>query len=180
MSTFSENQDPAGPGDDQTPAAIAAWRALDTAHAKLAHELTAALQRHHQLSINAHAVLAQLARAPEKKLRMTEIAHRINFSLSGLTGLVGRLERDGLVERQSNTADRRVIYACLTELGQQYADDAGVRHRQTLETILSERLNPSELATLTELLRRVATTDETSNGRVRGSGSGTGRVRRVS
>ena len=172
MSTSqSANQELSGPADEQVPATVAVWRALDTAHARLANELTSALQRHHQLSINAHAVLAQLSRAPEKKLRMTEIAHRINFSLSGLTGLVGRLERDGLVERQSNFADRRVIYARLTELGQQYADEASVRHRQTLDTIVSERLSPSELATLTDLLHRLAPGDEPRNGRVRGPGA---------
>jgi DNA-binding MarR family transcriptional regulator len=166
MSTVHiDTQRSAGPGDDQVAATVAAWRALDTAHAKLSNELTAALQRHHHLSINAHAVLAQLLRAPDEKLRMTEIAHRINFSLSGLTGLVGRLERDGLVERQSNVADRRVIYACLTDLGRQYANDANLRHRDTLDTSLNERLTPSELATLTDLLRRVSGSDGTADGR---------------
>jgi DNA-binding MarR family transcriptional regulator len=96
---------------------------------------------------------------------MTEIAHRINFSLSGLTGLVGRLERDGLVERQSNAADRRVIYARLTDLGRQYANDANLRHRDTLDTSLNERLTPSELATLTDLLRRVSSSDGKNDGR---------------
>lgn len=167
MSTYQiENQPSSEQTDYRVPASVATWGALTAAHRRLADELTTALRKHHQLSLNAHAVLTQLVHAPEHKLRMTEIAHRINFSLSGLTGLVGRLERDGLVERQSNFADRRVIYACLTDVGERYANEADTRHRDTLDALLNERLNPTELATLTELLRRLASTDAKANGRV--------------
>lgn len=134
---------------------VVTWRALDTAHGKLANELSAALRDHHNLSLNAHAVLSQLVRAPDQKLRMTEIANRIDFSLSGLTGLVGRLEQDGLVERQSNFADRRVIYARLTEIGERYANEADARHQATLDAILSERFSGDELTQLAELLGRI-------------------------
>jgi DNA-binding MarR family transcriptional regulator len=166
MSTVqSDGQRPAVLEEERAPASVAAWRALNAAHAKISDELTTALQRNHHLSINAHAVLAQLVRAPEQKLRMTEIAHLINFSLSGLTGLVGRLERDGLVERQSNFADRRVIYACLTDLGRQYVSDANVRYRETLDRVVGERLTPGETATLTDLLRRLAAQNSRDNGK---------------
>jgi len=161
MSTSDNgNQSSAGRADYYVSTTVVTWRALDSAHGKLSDELSAALRTHHNLSLNAHAVLAQLVRAPDRKLRMTEIASRIDFSLSGLTGLVGRLEQDGLIERQSNAADRRVIYACLTEIGERYANEADTRHQATLDTILSERFEPDELALLAELLGRITANGE--------------------
>ena len=166
MSTMQiGNQDGTALAEAETPATALTWRALTTAHGRLAHELTAVLQKQHGLSLNAQAVLAQLVRAPGHKLRMTEIAHLIDFSLSGLTGLVGRLERDGLIERQSNVADRRVIYACLTESGERSAIEAERQLRASLESTLGERLSPAELATLTDLLRRITPTEGRLNGK---------------
>lgn len=159
------HQSGTAPADAEMPATALTWRALDTAYGRLAHELSAVLQKQHGLSLNAQAVLAQLIRAPGHKLRMTEIAHLIDFSLSGLTGLVGRLERDGLIERQSNFADRRVIYACLTESGERSAIEAERQLQATLEATLGERLSPAELATLTDLLRRITPTEARMNGK---------------
>ena len=151
--------------ESQPSASVLTWRTLDTAHSRLASELSTTLQRQYNLSLNAHAVLAQLVKAPDRKLRMTEIANLIDFSLSGLTGLVGRLERDGLIERQSNFADRRVIYARLTDAGERYAHEANARYQQSLDALIGERLTPAEQETLTELLRRITPSDERMNGR---------------
>jgi DNA-binding MarR family transcriptional regulator len=133
-----------------------AWYELDAAHSRVSHKLSTALRRQHSLSLNSHAVLAQLMRAPDHKLRMTEIANLIGFSLSGLTGLIGRLEQEGLVERQSNFADRRVIFAKLTDLGERYAREASKMHEETLNNVFSKQFAPDELDQLIQLLNKLS------------------------
>ena len=143
------------PTDEVEAAAITAWRKLDAAHSRVSQTLTQALRHQHGLSINAHAVLAELLRAPDGRLRMTEIATRIDFSLSGLTGLVGRLEQDGLVERQADLADRRVIFASLTEHGRRAAMEAREQHHAALHDLFRDHFTERELDQLTTLLTRL-------------------------
>ena len=78
-------------------------RALDEA-------LTAA----HGISLKEFDVLITLFNAPKARLRMTELAERVVLTPSGVTHLVTRLERDGLVSRVVDEDDRRSFFAALT------------------------------------------------------------------
>ena len=96
---------------------MSAWHALIRAHSRVVRRLEAELEAEHALSLPAYEVLAHLSEAPEKRLRMTELARHAVLTPSGLTRLVDKLARDGLVERQRCGADARVVYAVLTESG---------------------------------------------------------------
>src|SRR5687768_9300219 len=86
-------------GDELAENELAAWRGFLEAHARLVRELDAELLREHSLSLSSYDVLVQLAHSPDRRLRMSELAESVLLTPSGLTRLVDRLCREGLVER---------------------------------------------------------------------------------
>ena len=78
-----------------------AWRRFLRAHALVTRRLENDLMAEHQLPLACYDVLVQLVEAPDRRLRMTELAERVLLSRSGLTRLVDRLEREGLVRREA-------------------------------------------------------------------------------
>src|SRR5436190_135028 len=95
----------------------AAWRAYLRGHATVTRALEADLIAGPRLSLATYDVLVQLAEAPERRLRMTELADAVLLSRSGVTRLVDRLEREGLVVRAPVAEDGRGVSATLTERG---------------------------------------------------------------
>jgi DNA-binding MarR family transcriptional regulator len=98
-------------------AEMSAWHALIRAHSRVVRRLEGELEAQHGLTLPAYEVLAHLSEAPERRLRMTDLAKHAVLTPSGLTRLVDKLSREGLVERQRCGADARVIYAWLTPGG---------------------------------------------------------------
>src|SRR5687767_3327298 len=96
-------------------AELTAWRTFLRAHAQVTRRLEADLVAEHDLSLPTYDVLVQLSEAPDRRLRMTELAERVLLSRSGLTRLVDRLEREGLVHRQACPSDARGTHAVLTD-----------------------------------------------------------------
>jgi DNA-binding MarR family transcriptional regulator len=96
---------------------MSAWHALIHAHSRIVRRLEVELEVEHGLSLPAYEVLAHLSMAPEQRLRMSELAVHAVLSPSGLTRLVDKLAREGLVCRDKCSADARVVYAVLTPLG---------------------------------------------------------------
>jgi len=129
------DQSAAALGDDLAPAELAAWRGLLRVHAALAKALDAELAQAHDLPLSSYEVLITLQSAPGKKRRMAELADRVLLSRSGMTRLVDRLEREGLLERDTCTSDGRGCFAVLTDKGLGAVADArrthfgGVRER---------------------------------------------------
>jgi len=100
-----------------TPQQLTAWSGFLRSHAQIVRALDAELEREHGLPLTSYDVLIQLRLAPGRRLRMFELADAIVLSRSGLTRLVGRLERSGLVERERGEVDLRQTYARLTDRG---------------------------------------------------------------
>ena len=74
-----------------------------------------------ELPANWIEVLLRLARAPGGGMRMQELAAQLIFSRSGATRLVDRMERAGLIRRESCDTDRRGTFAVITAAGQEAA-----------------------------------------------------------
>jgi DNA-binding MarR family transcriptional regulator len=94
-----------------------AWRGMLRAHSALVKALDGELEAAHGLPLSSYEVLLHLAHAPGNRLRMAELADRALLSRSGMTRLVDRLAREGLLERDSCRDDRRGAYAVLTPAG---------------------------------------------------------------
>jgi DNA-binding MarR family transcriptional regulator len=133
-----------------------AWRALLRAQACMAKRLDAELERAHRLPMSSFEVLHHLARSPGGRMRMCDLAEQAQLSRSGLTRLVDRLEREGLLERCSCQHDARGAYACLTAGGRIRMEEA----RRTQLTVVTEhfssRFSAQELSELAAMAERIA------------------------
>src|ERR671928_1523047 len=110
------------------PAELAAWRGMLRVHAALVKALDAELMGAHDLPLISYEVLITLDAAPGRKRRMAELADSVLLSRSGTTRLVDRLEREGLLERDSCTDDGRGTYAVLTDAGGELLAQARATH----------------------------------------------------
>jgi DNA-binding MarR family transcriptional regulator len=84
-----------------SPEERAAWSGFIRAHASIVKELDTELQAAHGLPLSSFDVLVQLSLASEGRMQMFELAEAVHRSRSGLTRLVDRLERQGLIERHT-------------------------------------------------------------------------------
>jgi DNA-binding MarR family transcriptional regulator len=100
-----------------TETELAAWRGLLRVHTALVKALDAELAAAHDLPLSSYEVLITLESAPNHKRRMAELADSVLLSRSGMTRLVDRLERDGLLVRDTCTDDGRGCFAVLTDKG---------------------------------------------------------------
>lgn len=135
---------------------LRAWRGLLRAHASLAKTLDAELEAQHGLPMTSYEVLHFLAGAEQGRMRMCDLAEQAQMSRSGLTRLVDRLERDGLLERCSCEHDARGAYACLTEAGSERLCEARSTHRSVVREHFLSRFSAQELSSLAELWERIA------------------------
>lgn len=150
---------------------LATWRAFLRAHAQVLRRLEQDLVTGHDLPLASYDVLVQLSEAPGGSLRMTELADRVLLSRSGLTRLVDRLERDGLVERRACPSDARGTLAVLTGRGEQRLRDAWPTHLTGVVDRFVGRFAPDELAALGALLGRlVDVPDDDADRRSDGTG----------
>jgi DNA-binding MarR family transcriptional regulator len=132
-----------------------AWRNLLRAHSQVARVLEAELEEAHHLPLASYDVLVQLSEAPNGQLRMSELADAVLLSRSGLTRLVDRLVREGLVERRSCPSDLRGTLAVLTPAGLARLREASGTHLRGVARHVLARFSPAELEVLGELLGRL-------------------------
>lgn len=134
---------------------LAPWRLFLRAHAHLTRALEHELLAEQDLPLPSYDVLLQLAESPGRRLRMTELADRVLLSRSGLTRLVDRLEREGLVERAACPGDARGTHAVLTEAGLARLRAAAPTHLAGVARHVTGRLTPEELAQLEALMTKL-------------------------
>jgi DNA-binding MarR family transcriptional regulator len=96
---------------------LASWRALLNAHARVIGRIERDLRDEGLPPLAWYDVLWALYRAPDRRLRMTELADHVVLSRTGLVRLVDRIEAAGLIRREAVPEDRRGAYATLTEAG---------------------------------------------------------------
>ncbi|WP_280479582.1 MarR family winged helix-turn-helix transcriptional regulator [Nocardia asiatica] len=107
------------------------------------------------LDLNA---LMRLSRSPGRRLRMSELAVQTTLSTSGVTRLVDRLARAGLVERELDPEDRRGAHAVLTEAGAARLAQVLPDYLAAVDRWFVGLLTASQLAALSEALRIVRDT----------------------
>ncbi len=126
---------------------------------ELAHGLDRALAPGHgcELGVGGQSfeILERLARAPDHRLRMSDLAAQTGLTPSGLTRAIDRLVAAELVERLSCPSDRRGAFAALSERGRVRTVEALARHARDVERVLGDALAPEEERALASLLRRL-------------------------
>ncbi len=99
------------------PLELEAWQGLLRAHRDLVARLDQELDRDTGLPLSSYEVLMYLTDADGGRLRMGELAEALLLSRSGLTRLVDRLQRQGLVTRERCDDDARGYFAAITPMG---------------------------------------------------------------
>jgi MarR family 2-MHQ and catechol resistance regulon transcriptional repressor len=115
----------------------------------------AAQLEEHRLSMVEFEVLMRLARSPGSRLRMTDLAGQTSLSTSGVTRVVDRMDRDGLVRREACPSDRRSSYAVITEAGRARLDEVLPEHLELIERWFVGLLAPDQLTTMLDSLRTI-------------------------
>src|SRR5918912_3418305 len=105
---------PTLPTQELSPVELGAWRGMLRVHSALVRELDAEILAAHDLPLSSYDVLIYLRSAPDRRLRMAEIADSVLLSRSGVTRLVDRLVAEGLVVRDACEEDGRGSFAVLT------------------------------------------------------------------
>lgn len=132
-----------------------AWRSYLAANRLLALELEKGYQRH-GLSSSDYEVLVHLSEAPERRLRMWELAKGTLLEKSRLSHQITRMERAGLVRRESCPGDRRGQFAVLTEHGWDTIRRVAPSHVEQVRAFFIDRLSPDQVQTLTEIFAPMA------------------------
>jgi DNA-binding MarR family transcriptional regulator len=156
MSSATAVKMPTGGQQALTEGELRAWRGLLRAHSCLAKRLDAELERAHSLPMTSYEVLHHLAEASSERMRMCDLAAQAQLSRSGLTRLVDRLERDGLLERCSCEHDARGSFACLTPLGRERLAQARGTHLAVVRDHFLSRFSEEELDMLADTWERIA------------------------
>ncbi|MCG5216676.1 MarR family transcriptional regulator [Streptosporangium sp. KLBMP 9127] len=153
MTLTSEGGSPRRTPRSEEPAV---WRMLQRVQVRAARLLEADLLTAHDLALASYDVLTRLAETPDGRLRMNDLADQALLSRSGLTRLIDRLQRDGLVEREACTSDARGLYAVLTAAGRTRLAEATPTYLRSLRARFLGVLDDDELrqcaTTLTKLL----------------------------
>ena len=142
----------------KTPTRLDSWVSFLRAHAAITRELSAQLQREHDLTLNDYEVLLHLSHAEDGRMRRVDLAERVVLTASGITRLLEGLERAGYVCKESCAADARVSYAALTDKGRKKLGSAAETHLRGVDELFVSRYSGSELTALAELLGRLPVT----------------------
>ena len=133
----------------------AAWVRLVALAELLPGALDAQLLRDAGLTHFEYGVLMALGEAPNRTMRMTELASRTNATLPRLSHVARRLEERGLIHRFPCPEDRRATNATITEAGMQLIADAAPGHVDTVREIVLDALTPEQLEQLYDIAGRV-------------------------
>ena len=140
---------------DLAPSQQEAWFGLLRFHATAIRELDEELESAHGLPLSSYDVLVQLARGPAEGRQMWELAEAVVLTRSGLTRLVERLEREGLVERCRADDDARRVYAQITRQGRKRLKEASATHVAGIRRLFLEKLSPDQVETLGRAWRQL-------------------------
>jgi DNA-binding MarR family transcriptional regulator len=134
---------------------VEAWKSLSATYAAVSLRLQEALAQGDYPPLPWFEVLATIAAAPEQRLRMGELAEALVMTRGGLTKLVDRLVKAGLLERTFCESDRRVSYATLLSAGSELLEEMRPVVAEELETAFSAKLSVEEANRLSDTLGRV-------------------------
>jgi DNA-binding MarR family transcriptional regulator len=135
------------------------WTALLMVHRTVLQDLDAELRQQHKLAVSEFDVLITLFNAPDNRLGMSALAHQAMLSPAGTTHLVTRLERDGLVKREIDPADRRKWFTVLTEEGDRALQAARLTHNTVLRRTFLAATSAADRKLLQQLWRRLSSAE---------------------
>lgn len=130
----------------------ATWRAYLMTNLHFMRELDRQLRQDSGLSHAAYGLLVRLNDRPGGSARITELAGALDHSQSRTSHAVARLERAGMVRREADADDGRVVHVAITDTGRAALVRAAPGHVRRVREVLFDGLGPGQLATLRAVL----------------------------
>lgn len=131
------------------------WRSFLSATLGLTDALARQLQRDAGMPHAYYEILVALSEAPDRTLRMSELAGVRNSSRSRLSHAVARLEEAGWVRRRDCPTDKRGSFAMLTDEGYAALEAAAPGHVNEVRARLFDQLTPEQVEQLGEISRAI-------------------------
>jgi DNA-binding MarR family transcriptional regulator len=107
------------------------------------------------MSHDDYQILSRLHRAPERAMRMSELAAEVGFSPSRLSHAVRRMEEEGWIERTPSEIDRRGTEARLTDLGAKVVEDASPAHLALVRRLTFDVIGSGRMTALSEAMDEI-------------------------
>jgi DNA-binding MarR family transcriptional regulator len=136
------------------------WRAFLTAAQTLFATVESQLQHDSGIPHGYYEILVRLSEAPDRSLRMSQLAEAATSSKSRLSHAVARLEERGWVERSDCATDRRGQFARLTDAGLAVLESAAPGHVEQVRSSLFDQLTPEQVSQLLAISEAVVAAAE--------------------
>ncbi|WP_406449512.1 MarR family winged helix-turn-helix transcriptional regulator [Streptomyces sp. NBC_01622] len=147
---------PEQPPQPMSPHEEALVRELARVMLVLPRAVDADMVREQRLPLSEYTTLMHLSEAPDRRMRMSELASVCNLSLSGMTRIVARLETHGLVGRERCAEDARGWNAVLTDQGLARLQEAWPAHLASVRRHVLDHVDADDLTRLLGVMRRIA------------------------
>ena len=134
---------------------MVAWRALLGTYISVRERLSQELEQERGLPLTWYELMLRLEHAPDRRLRMQDLAASALISKSGLTQAITSMEERGLVTREPVPGDRRGAYAVLTPAGRRLFRRAALVHLRGLNRHFGCHLSQAEAAALARVLSKI-------------------------
>jgi DNA-binding MarR family transcriptional regulator len=148
-------REPETPAVPLTSDEQAAWRALGRAVLVIPRALDADLLETQGLNMTEYSVLMNLSESPKHSLRMSQLANYVSITVSGLTRVVERLTRMGLVERVRDEVDGRGQVAVLTPACLSALKQAWPTHLASVRRHVMDHLQDMDLVAFAEAMSKI-------------------------
>jgi len=133
------------------------WRAFLGGVTALMDTLDRELRSQHGISLPEYEILVRLSEAPDRTMRMAELAARVALSRSRLTHTVTRLEAADILRRERCDEDGRGVQAVLTDHGVRLLKQAADTHVRGVQDHLIAHASGKELTSIGAVMERVLT-----------------------
>lgn len=131
------------------------WRAFLAVNLQLFEGLERELQRDAGIPHGYYEILVRLSEAPDRTLRMSDLASRSFSSRSRISHAIARLEESGWVGREAAPADGRGALAVLTDKGFAALAAAAPGHVEAVRQFLFDKLTPEQVIQLRQISERL-------------------------
>ncbi len=120
------------------PSSSDAWLRLVHTVSTVESDIARMLTSKHGIGLSEYRALQALAKAPDRELRMQDLATHLQLNQSSISRMVERMERSGLTVRDVCADDKRGVFSVITEKGEARLEEARADYEAALTSALKE------------------------------------------
>ncbi|MDJ1461996.1 MarR family transcriptional regulator [Nitratireductor sp. GZWM139] len=120
------------------PSSSDAWLRLVHTVSTVESEIARMLTSKHGIGVSEYRALQALAKAPDRELRMQDLASHLQLNQSSISRMVERMARSGLTVRDVCADDKRGVFSVITEKGEARLEEARADYETALASALKE------------------------------------------